>query len=183
MKDFLKWAGVFILLVFLSTLATLAVIKVVGHKILPQTFDSSVVTAQVSDNSTKVLTSLTDVFQLRQTMIDENRIDSTFLALPDGVLSNVVSVLLQRGGPVTKDEIVNEYIAGRSVYDNLPPNNTQAPTVQSDATTTTDPIANVSLEKVGSTTVTEAPQSGVGDKESPPSKDTVINGKRYKPVN
>ena len=182
MKDFLKWAGVFILLVALSTLATLAVIKVVGHKILPQTFDSSVVTAQVSDNSVKTLTSLTDVFQLRQVMIDESRIDSTFLAMPDGPLSNVVSVLLKRGGPVTKDEIVNEYIAGRSVYDNLPPNNTQAPTVQSDATTTTDPIANISLEKVGSTTVTEAPQSGVIEKESPPSKDTVINGKKYKQV-
>ena len=182
MKDFLKWTGVFILLVALSTLATLAVIKVVGHKILPQTFDSSVVTAQVSDNSVKTLTSLTDVFQLRQVMIDESRIDSTFLAMPDGPLSNVVSVLLKRGGPVTKDEIVNEYIAGRSVYDNLPPNNTQAPTVQSDATTTTDPIANISLEKVGSTTVTEAPQSGVIEKESPPSKDTVINGRKYKQV-
>lgn len=180
MKDFLKWAGVFILLVALSTLATLAVIKVVGHKILPQTFDSSVVTAQVSDNNTQVLTSLTDVFQLRQMMVDESRIDSTFLAIPDGPLSNVVSVLLKRGGPVTKDEIVNEYIAGRSVYDNLPPN-TQAPTIQSDATTT-DPIASVSLEKVGTTTVTEAPQSGVIEKESPPSKDTVINGKKYKQV-
>lgn len=183
MKDFLSKTSTVVITIILSVLATLAVIKVVGHKILPQTFDSSVVTAQVSDNSTPVLTSLTDVFQLRQVMIDESRIDSTFLAIPDGPLSNVVSVLLKRGGPVTKDEIVNEYIAGRSVYDNLPPNNTQAPTVQSDATTTTDPIANVSLEKVGNTTVTEAPQSGVGDKESPPSKDTVINGKRYKPVN
>jgi hypothetical protein len=183
MKDFLKWTAAIIMVAFLSTLATLAVIKVAGHKILPQTFDSSVATAQMGDNSPKVLTSLTDVFQLRQVMIDESRIDSTFLTIPDGVLSNVVSVLLQRGGPITKDEIVNEYIAGRNVYDNLPPNNIQAPTVQSDATTTTDPIANVSLEKVGSTTVTEAPHSGVGDKESPPSKDTVINGKRYKPVN
>lgn len=182
MKEFFKWAGAFIVLVLLSTLATCAVIKYVGDKIIPHTFDSSVATAQVSDNSTDVLNSLTDVFQLRQTMIDESRIDSTFLTIPDGVLSNVVSVLLQRGGPITKDEIVNEYIAGRNVYDNLPPNNIQAPTVQSDATTTTDPIANVSLEKVGSTTVTEAPHSGVGDKESPPSKDTVINGKRYKPV-
>jgi len=182
MKDFLKWAGAFIAIVILSTLATLAVIKVVGHKILPQTFDSSVVTAQVSDNSTEVLTSLTDVFQLRQVMIDESRIDSTFLAMPDGPLSNVVSVLLKRGGPVTKDEIVNEYIAGRSVYDNLPPNTTQTPTVQSDATTTTDPIASISLEKVGTTTVTEAPQTRVVERESPPSKDTVINGKKYKQV-
>lgn len=181
MKDFLKWAGVFIAMVILSTVAVLAFIKYAGDKFIPRTFDSSAVTAQVSDNSTKVLTSLTDVFQLRQTMIDENRIDSTFLSLPDGVLSNVVSVLLQRGGPISKDEIVNEYIAGRSVYDNLPPNNTQAPTVQSDATTT-DPIASVSLEKVGTTTVTEAPHSGVVEKESPPSRDTVINGKKYKQV-
>lgn len=182
MKDFLKWAGAFILLVALSTVAVLAFIKYAGDRFIPHTFDSSAVTAQVSDNSAKTLTSLTDVFQLRQTMIDENRIDSTFLSLPDGVLSNVVSVLLQRGGPISKDEIVNEYIAGRSVYDNLPPNNTQAPTVQSDATTTTDPIASVSLEKVGTTTVTEAPHSGVVEKESPPSRDTVINGKKYKQV-
>lgn len=178
MKDFLKWTGVFILLVALSTLATLAVIKVVGHKILPQTFDSSVVTAQVSDNNTQVLTSLTDVFQLRQTMMDNSRIDSTFLAIDDGALSNVVSVLLKRAGSTNKDEIVNEYLAGRSVYDNLP----QAPKVESGPATTNDPILSVSLEKVGTTTVTEAPQSGVTERESPPSKDTVINGKKYKQV-
>ena len=179
MKDFLKWAGAFIVLVLLSTLATCAVIKYVGDKIIPHTFDSSTVTAEMSDNNTQVLTSLTDVFQLRQTMIDESRIDSTFLAIPDGPLSNVVSVLLKRGGPVTKDDIVNEYLAGRSVYDNLPP----APKVESGPATTNDPILSVSLEKVGTTTVTEAPPTSVGDTESPPSKDTVINGKRYKPVN
>ena len=179
MKDFFKWAGAFIVLVLLSTLATCAVIKYVGDKIIPHTFDSSVATAQVSDNSTDVLNSLTDVFQLRQTMIDESRIDSTFLAIPDGPLSNVVSVLLKRGGPITKDDIVNEYLAGRSVYDNLPP----APKVESDpATTSTDPLVNLTIQKEGTTTVTEAPPTGVGDKASPPSKDTVINGKRYKPV-
>ena len=182
MKDFLKWAGVFIVMVILSTVACLGFIKYAGDKFIPHTFDSSVVTAQMSDNNTQVLTSLTDVFQLRQTMMDNSRIDSTFLAIDDGALSNVVSVLLKRAGSTNKDEIVNEYIAGRSVYDNLPPNNTQAPKVQSDATTN-DPILSVSLEKVGTTTVTEAPPTSVGDKESPPSKDTVINGKRYKPVN
>ena len=182
MKDFIKWTAAIIVVAFLSTLATLAVIKYAGDKVLPQTFDSSVSTAQMEENSFE-LKSLSDVFALRQSMIDESRIDSTFLTLPDGVLSNVVSVLLQRGGPITKDEIVNEYIAGKSVYDNLPPNNTQTPMVQSDATTTTDPIANVSLEKEGTTTVTEAPPTGVGDSKSPPSRrDTLINGRRYKPI-
>lgn len=180
MKEFFKWAGAFVVLVLLSTLATCAVIKYVGDKIIPHTFDSSVATAQVSDNSTDVLTSLTDVFKLRQTMIDESRIDSTFLAIPDGPLSNVVSVLLKRGGPVTKDDIVNEYLAGRSVYDNLPP----APKAESDpATTSTDPLVNLTIQKEGTTTVTEAPPTGVRDSKSPPSsRDTLINGRRYKPI-
>ena len=185
MKDFLKWTAAIIVVAFLSTLATLAVIKVAGHKILPQTFDSSVVTAQVSDNFgyPNELKSLTEVFMLQQEMRDEIRIDSTFLAIPDAALSNVVAVLVKREGKTSKDEIVNEYLAGRAVYDNLPPNTNQAPMVQSNATTTTDPIANVSLEKVGSTTVTEAPPTGVGDSKSPPSsRDTLINGRRYKPI-
>lgn len=179
MKDFLKWFAALVVTVFLTTVATLAVIKYAGKKILPQTFDSSVSTAQMEDNSFE-LKSLADVFALRQSMIDESRIDSTFLAIDDGPLSNAVAVLLKRGGPITKDDIVNEYLAGRSVYDNLPP----APKVESDpATTSNDPLVNLTLQKEGNTTVTEAPPTGVGDKESPPSKDTVINGKRYKPVN
>lgn len=179
MKDFLKWFAALVVTVFLTTVATLAVIKYAGSKVLPQTFDSSVSTAQVSEPSFE-LNSLVDVFALRQTMIDENRIDSTFLAMDDGPLSNVVAVMLKRGGPITKDDIVNEYLAGRSVYDNLPP----APKVESNpATTSNDPLASLTLQQEGNTTVTEAPTTNVGDKESPPSKDTVINGKRYKPVN
>lgn len=179
MKDALKWFAAFVVTVLLTTVATLAAIKYAGNKVLPQTFDSSVSTTQVEDNSFE-LNSLVDVFALRQTMIDENRIDSTFLAMNDGPLSNVVAVLLKRGGPITKDDIVNEYLAGRSVYDNLPP----APKVESNpATTSNDPLASLTLQQEGNTTVTEAPPTGVGDKESPPSKDTVINGKRYKPVN
>jgi hypothetical protein len=179
MKDFFKWAGAFIAIVILSTVACLAFIKYAGDKFIPHTFDSSVSTVQMSDNSTEVLTSLTDVFQLRQTMMDNSRIDSTFLAMSDSSLSNVVAVLLKRAGNTTKDAIVNEYLAGRSVYDNLPP----APKVESDPATTSDPIVSVSLEKVGTTTVMEAPQTRVVEKESPPSnKDTVINGKKYKQV-
>jgi hypothetical protein len=179
MKDFLKTVGMLFITVLLTTVAVLAFIKYAGEKVLPQTFDSSVSTAQVEDNSLE-LNSLVDVFTLRQMMIDENRTDSTFLAMDDGPLSNVVAVLLKRGLPITKSDIVNEYLAERSVYDNLPP----APKVEpSTATTSTDPLASLTLQQEGNTTVTEAPPTGVGDKESPPSKDTVINGKRYKPVN
>lgn len=181
MKSFIKWVVAFIALVAASTLATCGAIKFLGDKILPQTFDSAVVTAQLDEpNRFDALESLTDVYQLRQNMMDESRIDSTFLAIPDGVLSNVASVLLKRAGSTTKDEIVNEYIAGQTVYNNLPP----GPIVQTNATTTSvDPMISMSLEKVENTAVTEAPSTSVGDKESPPSKDTVINGKRYKPVN
>ena len=180
MKEFLKWLAAFIVLVFVSTVATLCAIKYAGNKFLPTTFDSSAATAQVDVQSySEQLKSLTDVFQLRQEMMDKSRIDSTFLAIDDGPLSNVVAVLLKRDGVTNKDAIVNEYVSGRAVYDNLPP----SPTVQSNATTTesTD-IANLQLTKEGSTTVTEGPPTDVGG-ESQPTKDTLINGKRYKPVN
>lgn len=181
MKKALKELGVMIVLIIISTVATLCAIKYAGHKLLPKTFDSSAVTAQMDVQSCpEQLKSLTDVFQVRQEMMDESRIDSTFLAIDDGPLSNVVSVLLKRNGFTTKDEIVNEYITGRAVYDNLPP----SPMVQSNVTTTKEStdIANIQLVKEGSTTVTEGPPTSVGDSKSPPSKDTVINGKRYKPV-
>ena len=181
MKETLKWLAAFIVLVFVSTVATLCAIKYVGHKFLPTTFDSSATTAQMDldMNCTEQLKSLTDVFQLRQEMMDKSRIDSTFLAIDDGPLSNVVAVLLKRDGFTNKDAIVNEYVSGRAVYDNLPP----TPNVQSNETTKeTDPIAEISLVKEGTTSVREGPPTSVGDVNSPPSKDTVINGKHYKQI-
>ena len=177
MKNFMKMLGVVILTVILSVVATIAVIQATGDRFLPKTFDSADVTAQL-DVTPATLQSLTDVYQLRQNMMDESRIDSTFLAIPDGPLSNVVSVLLKRNGFTTKDDIVNEYVTGRAVYDNLPPT---APTVQSNATTTeSDKIADIQLTKEGNTTVMEGPPTDVG--KSQPSKDTVIGNKRYRQV-
>ena len=181
MKKFIESAAYVLIASFIAAVAALCAIKYAGGKFLPKSFDSSAVTAQVDMQSySKQLKSLTDVFQLRQEMMDESRIDSTFLAIDDGPLSNVVSVLLKRDGYTSKDQIVNEYITGRAVYDNLPP----SPTVQSNVTTTQESsdIANLSLVKEGSTTVTEGPPTDVGG-GSQPTKDTVINGKRYKPVN
>lgn len=175
----MKTLGLAIAIVIVSVVATLAVIQVTGSRFLPKTFDSSVQTAQTDVQGTISLTSLTDVFQLRQSMMDESRIDSTFLAIDDGPLSNVTSVLLKRNGFTTKDDIVNEYIAGRAVYDNLPPNESM---VQSNATTTqSDPIVDVKLTREGNTTVTEVPPTIVGDTKSPPS-DTIIGNKRYRQI-
>ena len=178
MKDFAKTLGSVIITVIISVVATIAVIQVTGDRFLPKTFDSSVA-VQVDDNS-QVLKSLTDVLQLRQEMMDERRIDSTFLSINDNSLSNVVAVLLKRDGFTNKDNIVNEYLAGRSVYDNLPPPSDGA---KPNATTTqeSDPIANVQLTKEGSTTVTEGPPTRVVNESQ--ITDTIINGKRYKPVN
>lgn len=179
MKDFMKTLGLAIAIVIVSVVATIAIIQVTGSRFLPKTFDSSVQTAQTDVQGSVSLNSLTDVFQLRQSMMDESRIDSTFLAIDDGPLSNVASVLLKRNGFTTKDDIVNEYLAGRSVYDNLPPPDGSKPNA---TTTETDPIANVKLVNEGSTTVREGPPTGVGDTSSPSSKDTLINGKRYKQI-
>ena len=180
MKDLFKWALAFVIMVILSALATLAVLKYAGDKVLPRTFDSSAVLAASETNSYPYeLKSLAEVFMLQQEMKSCISVDSTFLSMNDDVMSNVVGVLLKRTGTTCKEDIVNEYLTGRAIYENLP----QGPTVQSDVTTTTDPIASISLEKVNTTTVTEAPTTGVVTTKSPPStKDTVINGKKYKQV-
>ena len=74
-----------------------------------------------------------------------------------------------------KVDIVNEFKAGREVYENLP-----ALDSKSDKAQETTKIAEITLENTGTTTVTEAPPTRVEEKQS--AKDTIINGKKYKQV-
>ena len=103
------------------------------------------------------------------------RIVSLFLTMSKVDLNNVIGVLINRGAAsMKKVDIINEYAAGRAVYENLP-----APDSKSNQTTTQDPpIAEIKLESQGTTTVTEAPQTRVDNA----SADTMINGKKYKKI-
>lgn len=159
-----------IISVVLAVLATLAVIKWGGDRFLPNNYDSSTEITWMDINN-PIISSPADAFELQQKMISEKEIDSLFLSMGKTDMRNVVGVLTNKGIPnIMKCDIVNEFKAGRAVYENLP-----APDAKSDQAPQNPPIAEVKLEKVETTTVTEAPPTRVVT-------DTVIDGKHYKKI-
>ena len=173
MKE-LKVAGVAIIAIILAVLATLAVIKWKGEHFLPQTYDSSVQVTQADINN-PVIMSIADALELQQKMSAEREIDSLFLAMGKTDMHNVIGVLQNKGATnIMKVDIVNEFKAGRAVYENLPAQDSKSDKAQ------TNKIAEITLESTGTTTVTEAPPTRVEEKQSV--KDTIINGKKYKQV-
>lgn len=137
--------------------------------------NDSVQTEMSVDEYYSSMESLSDVFVVKHDMLDNMYTDSVFLVIPDDVLSNVVGVLLKKTPSFTKRELVNEYMLNRQVYDNLPPPVAEVPI--NNTTPQSTPILSITQE--GSTTVTEAPPTGVGKKTvSYSNKDTVIDGKR-----
>ena len=175
MKEFAKITLIAIVIIVLSVLATLAIIKWEGHRLLPQNYDSSVQVTQADINNPVIMT-VSDAFELQQKMIADRRTDSLFLAMGKTDMHNVIGVLQNKGTKnIMKVDIVNEFTAGRAVYENLP-----APDSKQNQAQETTKIAEISLENTGTTTVTEAPPTRVEEKQS--AKDTIINGKKYKRV-
>ena len=175
MKEFAKITLIVIVIIVLSVLATLAIMKWKGHHFLPQNYDSSVQVTQADINN-PVIMSIADALELQQKMNAEQEIDSLFLAMGKTDMRNVIGVLQNKGATnIMKVDIVNEFKAGREVYENLPALDSKSDKAQ-------DPtkIAEITLENVGTTTVTEAPPTRVEEKQS--AKDTIINGKKYKQV-
>ena len=171
----LKIAGIAIIVIILAVLVTLAVIRWKGNHFLPQTYDSSVQVTQADINN-PVIMSIADALELQQKMSAEREIDSLFLAMGKADMHNVIGVLQNKGATnIMKVDIVNEFKAGRAVYENLP-----APDSKPNQATNSTKIAEITLESTGTTTVTEAPPTRVEEKQS--AKDTIINGKKYKQV-
>lgn len=176
MKQFWKIALIAIVTITLSVLATLAIIKWEGDKILPQNYDSSVEVTQADINN-PIITSVAEAFELQQKMIAEKEIDSLFLTMGKTDMHNVIGVLLNKGATnIMKCDIVSEFKAGREVYENLP-----SPDSKQNQAQESTKIAEISLENTATTTVTEAPPTRVEDSKQP-AKDTIINGKKYKQV-
>lgn len=175
MKEFWKIAFIATITIALSVLATLAIIKWEGYRFLPQNYDSSVQVTQADINN-PVIMSIADALELQQKMNAEREIDSLFLAMGKTDMHNVIGVLQNKGATnIMKCDVVNEFKAGRAVYENLP-----APDAKSDKAQDPTKIAEITLENVGTTKVTEAPPTRVEEKQS--TKDTIINGKKYKQV-
>ena len=172
MKEIGKIAVIAVISAILAALAVLAMIKLEGEKILPQTYDSSTQVTWMDINN-PIITTTSDAFELQQKMIAEKEIDSIFLAMGKTDMHNVIGVLKNKGAEnIMKVDIVGEFKAGRAVYENLP-----APDSKPNQAQGSTKIAEITLEKEGTTTVTEAPPTRVDN-----SADTIINGNKYKKV-
>jgi hypothetical protein len=115
MKRLLRFLGAMLLTVMLTI--PLASCEQVGS-----------ITRPKNDAGTKVLkeiinpdfTSVNDVLVYHSNIVEEYLIDETFRDMPQELLCNIATVCLKKVTPVTKKDIVYEYLAHQEVYDNLP---------------------------------------------------------------
>lgn len=133
------------------------------QKPLTEAAVDSIVQLNIQEFVNPHFTSVDEVLLYREMDAEGLEISNTFASIPDEVMTNVVGVLLKRGSEVSKRTIAFEYRLNRQVYDNLPvpPGNTNGQ--QNQTTTTEKPLASISITKEGTTTVTEAPSTGVGE--------------------
>lgn len=116
-----------------------------------------------------------DVVELQKQMAVAKYTDSVFLTIPTKTLQDVYTVLSKKKANVYKEDIVEEFMSNKEIYENLPPGSSGdvSNTVSSTKITQIAPLI-VQEEK---TTVTEAPPTRV-DNPAGSYKDTVIDGKR-----
>lgn len=62
---------------------------------------------------------VSEVCQYKERSAKEFYTDSLFIHMPNEVFINVATVVYNRDGILTKDAVINEYIHGKSIYDNL----------------------------------------------------------------
>ena len=103
----------------------------------------------------------------RDVLSKEHQMDSVFLTLPEPVLKNVVTVLLNKYGETTREDVVNEYVKNKEIYDNL-----RTPPLPS----TTE--ANDSADKIINGLVQESHQKTRAVMYE--FKDSIINGKKVR---
>lgn len=65
-----------------------------------------------------------DIIQFQQQTNENFTADSIFRVMSEQALINVATVIIKKQGSLTKNSLVDEYRANRSVYDNLPANST-----------------------------------------------------------
>jgi hypothetical protein len=84
----------------------------------------SIKVAQIYEQlKSPVMYTIKDVQDLQDLMVHESTVDNLFMSIPPDIVRNVVNVLLNTEGYVTKESIVNEYRANDGIYNNLPVTN------------------------------------------------------------
>lgn len=137
MRNFGKFLRVYIALL----IASIALISLTGCDKVPWSnptsettvIDSVSVADQIAAIENPKFMNVQDVLDFRLRCEEQYSIDSVFEALPEQVVINATTVVINRKGYADKKSIVGEYRANKTVYDNLP----TKPITQS-ATTTKD---------------------------------------------
>ena len=181
MKKFISWCLATIAAAIFAIVGSVAVISCdkTGPKVLKPAVGVEQVANALDSIVNPQLYTTKDVFELQNKLLVNAYVDSIFMSLDQKTLENVAGVCLKRLHIVTKDDVVNEFIKNRSVYENLPTSN--PPDNATTPKTEEKPLAKIEMIEEGKTTVTEAPPTRV-DNSKQPAKDTIINGKKYKPV-
>ena len=89
----------------------------------------SIKVAQIYEQlKSPMMYTIKDVQDLQDAMVHESTVDNLFMSITPDIMRNVVNVLLNTEGYVTKESIVNEYRANDGIYNNLPVPETTAET-------------------------------------------------------
>ena len=180
MRKFLYGVLFLLLAVAASTAVNVALASCDNPRVkqLAPTVNKAVVQDCLDSIVNPVFTSMNDVFELQKELKTNAFIDSVFMSMPQDVLKNVSSVVMGKRHYVTKDDIVGEFLQNRQIYENLPgatPPDNVSDTNSSTTKETKTPIPGVVIKET--TTVTEAPPTGVESGSANSYKDTVIDGK------
>ena len=121
MRNFGKFLGVYLFTLVAALIATLsftACNQFSGSAPQPST-DSTYVAKTIEATFNPSFTSVPEVLAFQNMEVEEYSIDATFRSLPESVITNVITVCLKKCTNVTKKDIIAEYRANQSVYDNL----------------------------------------------------------------
>lgn len=83
--------------------------------------DSTYVAEYFESATNPIFTSIEEVRVAQKQLAEEKATDEMFMLMSDGILDNVTTVCLNKNAFITKHDIVAEYRANKSVYDNLSP--------------------------------------------------------------
>lgn len=84
------------------------------------TSDSAMVAEYVTSVVNPTMLDVTEALSLKNRMLEQQATDSAFLSLSDNTIRNVITVLLKKNTVIRKKDIVEAYLANKSIYDNLP---------------------------------------------------------------
>lgn len=121
MRNFGKFLGVYLctLVLVLVVIVSLISCDRFSDGVSKPSVDSVYIAQTVEASANPSFVSVSDALNFQSKLIEEYSIDATFRSLPESVITNVVTVCLNKQPLVTKNDIVAEYRANQSVYDNL----------------------------------------------------------------